>query len=231
MLNEAEKTRNDRIHSRMFQLPSAAPRMAAAAQAQELPKEQPAKTSLDKAEGAAATSPAVDEALERLRTDSVPLTLDEIEWLEAVAQRHGHANVSGVLSRLVDWANAEPSDTKKKLFMVIRCRRCSAGARGGVKRDHEIELKSRQWQWLENVRARASHPTVGKTLRILVDFYMPICNEDPALEQKLLRAGVALKTDRHEDACASVDPSRALAIKHWPASPGYLSQEAAVSGA
>merc|ERR1719230_2576982 len=147
------------------------------------------------------------------RAETVPLTLDEIEWLDEVADRHSHTSKSGPISRLIDWANAESPETKKKLFLVVRCRRCSAGAKGGVKRDHSIMLSARQWQWLEAVRARSKHASIGKTLRIIVDFYMAFCKEDSAFEQKLLRAGSAIKKERHEDAVSSVDPSRALAIR------------------
>lgn len=161
------------------------------------------------------TKVAADEPAD-LCTQIVPLTLDEVEWLEGAVERNGHSSVSRAMSRLVDWANAEPSDAKKKLFTVIRCRRCSAGAKGGIKRDHHIELASRQWQWLENVRERCRHASVGKTLRIIVDFYMPLCTEDPAFEQRVLRAGMASKTGRHENAVGNVDPAKGLAIKGVP---------------
>ena len=52
------------------------------------------------------------------RTETIPLTLDEIEWLDGVAKRHGHASASGVIGRLVNWANAEPPEAKKQLFLV-----------------------------------------------------------------------------------------------------------------
>jgi len=164
-----------------------------------------------------------------LRTEIVPLTLDEVEWLEEAVERNGHASVSRAFSRLVDWANAEPADVKNKLFTVIRCRRCSAGAKGGIKRDHHIELESRHWQWLENVRARCRHASVGKTLRIIVDFYMPLCTEDPAFEQKILRVGMASKTGRHEEAVGNVDPAKGLAIRGVPRPTDMVSRVASKS--
>jgi len=153
--------------------------------------------------------------LDEIRTETIPLTLDELEWLDGVveAQQHGHSGLSGVFSRLIDWANTETPEAKKQLFLVIRCRRCSAGAKGGVKRDRDIELPSRQWQWLENVRGRCKHATIGKTLRIIVDFYMPLCKDDSTFEQKILRAGSTIKNSRHENAVNNVDPTRALAIR------------------
>jgi len=148
-----------------------------------------------------------------LRAEAIPLTLDEIEWLDEVVGQYNHSAVAGVMSRLIDWTNGEPPEVKKKLFLVIRCRRCSAGAKGGVKRDRDVELSSQQWQWLENVRARCKHASIGKTLRIIVDFYMPLCIDDAAFEQKVLQRGSTIKRERHDDAVKSVDPARALAIR------------------
>lgn len=141
---------------------------------------------------------------EALRANVVPLTLDEIEWLEEVAAKHGHSSISGPLRRLVDQANAEPPDAKKTLFLVIRCRRCSAGAKGGVKNEHDISLSHAQWQWLESVKTRSKHASVAKTVRIIVDFYMSICRDDPGFEHKVLRAGCAGKTTRHQDAMDAI---------------------------
>merc|ERR1712187_374172 len=148
------------------------------------------------------TIPPAD--VDNLQTNVVPFTLDEIEWLNEVVAKHGHACISGPVRRLVDQANTEPSEVKKKLFLVIRCRRCSAGAKGGVKSDHNIDLSGVQWQWLENVRSRSKHLSVGKTIRIIVDFYMPLCREDPDFEQKILRSGCAGKASRHQDAMDAI---------------------------
>lgn len=155
---------------------------------------------------------AVDTAKpddEELRTEAVPLTADEVEWLNAATLRQGHASLSLTLSRLLRWANAEPPEAKKQIFLVIRCRRCSAGARGGVKTSHDIELPAEQWQWLMNVRKRCSHASIAKTVRIVVDFYMPLCQADLAFEQKVLRVGCEPKSERHSNAAVSVDPLRA----------------------
>lgn len=215
MLKAAEKAQTDRLQRNLrtfqqqtgnhFSAPATpGPRKAAIRQQDDL---TPAKTLPP------AQLPSDSCDLDEMRTESIPLTLDEIEWLDGAVERHGHSGFSGVFSRLVDWSNTEPPEAKKKLFLVVRCRRCSAGAKGGVKRDHDIMLTARQWQWLEAVRARSKHASIGKTLRIIVDFYMAFCKEDSSFEQKLLRAGAAIKKDRHEDAVNSVDPSRALAIR------------------
>lgn len=171
------------------------------------------------------TAPTLEE-VEETRTESVPLTLDEVEWLEEVVDRNGHGTFGRAMDRIVTWANAEPPEVKKKLFLVIRCRRCSAGAKGGVKHDHDIELPVKQWLWLENVRERCKHASVGKTLRILVDFYMPLCKEDSAFEQRILRAGCSNKTERHKDAIDNVDPARALGIKGVHPNPRDMSLNA-----
>jgi len=140
--------------------------------------------SASSAEGKAKAAPANPQELSK---DTVPLTLDEIEWLEDAMERHGLKSIATVFSRLVDWANKESAEAKKTLFLVVRCRRCSAGAKGGVKHDRDIKLSSQQWQWLQNVRERCRHASVGKTLRIIVDFYMALCKDDAAFEQSVLR--------------------------------------------
>lgn len=139
-----------------------------------------------------------------MQTNIVPLTLDEIEWLADVAARTGHATISGVVRRLVEWANAETPEAKKKIFLQVRCRRCSAGAKGGVKTDRTLEIPSLQWQWLMNVRERCNHATVGKTVRIIVDFYMPLCKSDSDFEQMVVQVGRNVKSSRHQDAVGKV---------------------------
>jgi len=139
-----------------------------------------------------------------LQTKIVPLTLDEIEWLTSAAERTGHATISGVVRRLVEWANAETPEAKKKIFLQVRCRRCSAGAKGGVKTHRDLEVPSVQWQWLMNVKERCNHATVGKTVRIIVDFYMPLCKSDPEFEQKVVQLGRNVKSSRHHDAVGRV---------------------------
>jgi len=142
--------------------------------------------------------------LETSQTNVVPLTLDEIDWLEEVVAKHGLSSISGAVRRLIHQANAEPPEAKKTLFLVIRCRRCSAGAKGGVKSERDVSLPLEQWQWLENVKSRSKHASVAKTIRIVVDFYMSLCRDDPGFEQKVLRPGCAGKVTRHQDAMAAI---------------------------
>jgi hypothetical protein len=211
LLKQAEKSQTDRMQRKLREpaMPRTLPPPCTPSRATQRAAQEdgmtPAKT----------TNPSLsiipDE--EEMRTDIVPLTADEVEWFDEVVKRNGHSDISRVFSRLVDQANSEPPEAKKKLFLVIRCRRCSAGAKGGVKTDHSVEFSIKQWQWLENVRERCRHASVGKTLRIIVDFYMPLCKDDASFEQSILRIGAATKTGRHKDAIDNVDPQRALAIR------------------
>jgi hypothetical protein len=217
MLAEAEKSQSDRYKQRLRNAQSGLPTVSNPSLFKVDERRTPAKPKCSE-EKETPVKTRVTEDVEETQREAVPLTLDETEWLDEVLERQPSlSSTSSVISRLVNHANSEPPEMKKKLFLVVRCRRCSAGAKGGVKHDREIELTHGQWQWLDNVRERCHHASVGKTLRIIVDFYMPLCREDTAFEQKLLRLGCIGKTGRHEDAVGSVDPARALAIKSFGA--------------
>merc|ERR1712232_1507728 len=71
---------------------------------------------------------------------------------------------------------------KRQIFLVVRCHRCLQHTRGGEKHEHLIELPADRWQWLERVRERSRHPTIGKTLRIIIDFYKPLCDNDASFQ-------------------------------------------------
>mmetsp|Transcript_48359 Transcript_48359/g.109601 ORF Transcript_48359/g.109601 Transcript_48359/m.109601 type:complete len:189 (-) Transcript_48359:29-595(-) len=122
----------------------------------------------------------------------VPLCPDQADWLAGLADRYGMTGTSQwlALELLVKLANREPPQTKKMIFLVVRCHRCLQHTRGGEKRDCPVALPVQQWQWLEGVRERCKHPTVGKTLRIIVDFYRPILDKDPEFERRVLAAAV-----------------------------------------
>jgi len=122
---------------------------------------------------------------------SMALCSDQVEWLERVAR--DQADTAGatawhMLERLIAVANREPSQTKRMIFLSVRCHRCLQHSRGGDKEDYDVELSDMQWKWLENVRQRSKHPTLGKTLRILVDFYKPICEKDTDFERVMFKA-------------------------------------------
>jgi hypothetical protein len=155
-------------------------------------------------EGAADNDKENVQVESKVQTEIVPLTQDEFEWLTDVAARSSLTGISAAVQRLVEWSNTEAPEAKQKLFLQIRCRRCSAGAKGGVKHDQDIELPAAQWQWLKNVKDRCKHASVGKTIRIITDFYMPLCKEQADFEQQVFRAVSHSKTSRHQDAVGKV---------------------------
>lgn len=124
-------------------------------------------------------------------TRCMSLCVDQAEWLERVAKAQSHSSEQTawhMLERLIGVANREPSQTKRSIFLQVRCHRCLQHSRGGDKRDYDVELSEQRWQWLENVRQRSKHPSLGKTLRILVDFYKPICEKDEEFERAIFKA-------------------------------------------
>mmetsp|Transcript_54242 Transcript_54242/g.122366 ORF Transcript_54242/g.122366 Transcript_54242/m.122366 type:complete len:186 (-) Transcript_54242:111-668(-) len=156
----------------------------------------------------------------------VPLCPDQADWLAGLADRHGMTGASQrmALELLVNLANREPPQTKKMIFLVVRCHRCLQHTRGGEKRDCPITLPMQQWQWLEGVRERCKHPTVGKTLRIIVDFYRPILDKDPKFERQVFAA--AIPTPARAEATKT--PTAASATKTEPDS--KFQPEGAVMG-
>jgi len=127
-----------------------------------------------------------DSCREPYRGEVVPLCLDQGDWLALLVSKYDLASVSETLGRLVVRANAEPPKAKKQIFLMVRCHRCLQHTRGGDKRDYTIELPAHQWLWLDGVRERCSHSSMAKTLRIIVDFYRPLCDADEDFERALL---------------------------------------------
>merc|ERR1719221_262329 len=128
------------------------------------------------------------------RAEIVQFCADQAAWLMDVAEKHDVAkdeSIHRALRCLVDRANREPSSAKKQIFLIVRCHRCLQHCKGGEKHDFEVKLPAPMWTWLEAVRERSRHPTIGKTLRILVDFYKPLCEGDAAFEHSLFKAGLA----------------------------------------
>lgn len=137
---------------------------------------------------------AVPGAVAQAETGSIrcmSLCLDQVEWLERIAKKQSHSSECTswhMLEKLIEVANREPSQTKRIIFLQVRCHRCLQHSRGGDKRDYDVQLSEQQWRWLENVRERSKHPTLGKTLRILMDFYKPICEKDADFEHVVFTA-------------------------------------------
>jgi len=148
--------------------------------------------------------------------EEIQLCHDQAEWLEEMADLHKlsqgspperpscqspsepapkkHLPVSRLtdgaclaLQRLADTANREMPKNKRHIFLVVRCRRCLQHSRGGAKKDVLVKLSKQHWTWLQGVQARCKHASVGKTLRILIDFYMPLCKGDTAFQEMLFR--------------------------------------------
>jgi len=208
MLKQREKEQASKIQERMLQRAGDLRSGVLPTPLRVQPLQRPAPAGyVQQTHNLAAKTQALESDLDKVQAQVIPFTGDEVEWLNEVTKRNGLPSMSGAVHRLIDWANKEPPEAKKKLFLVIRCRRCSAGAKGGIKTDNEIELLRSQWQWLENVQGRCQHASVGKTIRIIADFYMALCKGDADFEQKILRAGCAGKSARLQDAVGSVDIS------------------------
>lgn len=141
--------------------------------------------------GVSAAVPGAVAEAESGSIRSMSLCLDQAEWLERVVKEHSQSSQHSpwhMLEKLIEVANREPSQTKRIIFLQVRCHRCLQHSRGGDKRDYDVELSEQKWQWLENVRQRSKHPTLGKTLRILMDFYKPICEKDAKFEHAMFAA-------------------------------------------
>ncbi|CAE8612095.1 unnamed protein product [Polarella glacialis] len=125
------------------------------------------------------------------QVETISLCVDQAEWLLGAAERHcpeaGAPEKWQGLRQLIDCSNREPPKTKKTIFLTVRCRRCLQHTRGGDKREYEIELPADQWQWLESVKERCTHSSVSKTIRIMIDFYKPLCEFDAVLEQAIFK--------------------------------------------
>jgi hypothetical protein len=128
--------------------------------------------------------------------EEIALCSDQAQWLEQMATEHYRSQGASLeladglsaeplgegaclaLQRLIDIANREPPKTKRQIFLVVRCRRCLQHTRGGAKKDYFITLPQHHWMWLEGVQVRCKHASIGKTLRIIIDFYKPVCEAD-----------------------------------------------------
>jgi len=158
--------------------------------------------------------------------EEIQLCSDQAQWLEEMAVEHSLSQDLGLgplcdgdasepssghppllseggclaLQRLVDAANREPPKAKRQIFLVVRCRRCLQHTRGGEKKEYLIRLPEHHWTWLEGVQARCKHASVGKTLRIIVDFYKPVCEGDVDFAARLF-------TRCNEPECSTVDGS------------------------
>jgi len=93
------------------------------------------------------------------------------------------------------------------------------------------------WQWLEAVQERSKHPTIGKTLRIIIDFYKPMCDKDPAFEDAIFgclrRPSTPAKSEASTRTADSEDSpgGDALSPVSSPGSVGHVASAAPEGGA
>lgn len=171
------------------------------------------------------------------RWEAIPLCQDQAEWLEQMAAFHGlsEGNLTTVpepalalspglgclrglsvggclaLQRLEEAANREPPKSKRQIFLTVRCRRCLQHTRGGAKKECLVRLPQAHWTWLEGVQARCKHASVGKTLRIIVDFYKPLCQDDDIFTASLFaKRGMLSRLGDCGSSSGELSPSRGL---------------------
>ena len=134
-------------------------------------------------------SPPVGAAgCERALRDHVwPLYYDHYDWLDEVAARYSFADAGEALRHLIFVANGESAQVKKLIFKVIRCLHCHSGTRAGYipKREKPLAVFDFQMVWLANVQAHAAHPSLEKTVRVLLDYYRKMTSDKPGAEAEL----------------------------------------------
>lgn len=86
---------------------------------------------------------------------------------------------------LVKQANSENANIKRVIFKVVRCHNCHQSSTGGTKVERALRLPDIYIGWLDKVRENCKHASLGKTLRIVVDFYSALFESQPELEAKL----------------------------------------------
>ena len=89
--------------------------------------------------------------------------------LRGIAARK-QTTVSALVSA---WINlTEPQSLRQYtiIFKHIRCGRCSQAFSGGSKTTIILDLPQWQIEWLTFMRCKFDHPSIDKTLRVLLDF-------------------------------------------------------------
>ena len=109
------------------------------------------------------------------------------KWIDRISEEYD-TDVSAVVKRLVNVVNAETKQMKKKIFREIRCHRCfQGGPKGGYKAEVELTLPSMQLAWMEKVHQNCKHSSIDKTMRIILEFYSWLANDDDQLEKRLFK--------------------------------------------
>eukprot|EP00405_Crypthecodinium_cohnii_P013126 CAMPEP_0206434850 /NCGR_PEP_ID=MMETSP0324_2-20121206/9455_1 /ASSEMBLY_ACC=CAM_ASM_000836 /TAXON_ID=2866 /ORGANISM="Crypthecodinium cohnii, Strain Seligo" /LENGTH=291 /DNA_ID=CAMNT_0053901547 /DNA_START=125 /DNA_END=1000 /DNA_ORIENTATION=+ len=162
------------------------------------------------------------QASDETETRSIALCPDQAQWLSARCNLTEDSpsdvdekainllQLSDAAQRMIEVANRESPQVKRQIFLVVRCYRCLQHTRGGDKYNYEVALPAQQWKWLEVVRNRSNHATIGKTIRIMVDFYKPLCDRDAKVESAIfgpMRQQLEASTSEAEESSSSSSAS------------------------
>ena len=131
--------------------------------------------------------PSSSGCLGEVEAHDWPLYHDHYDWLDEMASAYTFADAGEVLRHLVFSANGETSQVKKLIFRQIRCLHCHSGTRAGhiPKKDKHLSLFDFQLVWLKAVHQQCDHPSVEKTVRVLIDYYRKVTADAPAAEAEL----------------------------------------------
>ena len=128
-------------------------------------------------------------AITALQPHAWPVYHDHFDWLDEITAKYKFADAGETLRHLLFVANGEPPPVKKLIFLSVRCLHCHAGAGsagdGIPKKPKPMAVFGFQSLWLEAVMKRSGHPTIEKTVRIVVDYYRKVTNDAPGVEAEL----------------------------------------------
>ena len=128
-------------------------------------------------------------AITALQPHAWPVYHDHFDWLDEITSKYKFADAGETLRHLLFVANGEPPPVKKLIFLSVRCLHCHAGAGsagdGIPKKPKPMAVFGFQSLWLEAVMKRSGHPTIEKTVRIVVDYYRKVTSDAPGVEAEL----------------------------------------------
>ena len=128
-------------------------------------------------------------AVTALQPHAWPVYHDHFDWLDEITSKYKFADAGETLRHLLFVANGEPPPVKKLIFLSVRCLHCHAGAGsagdGIPKKPKPMAVFGFQSLWLEAVMKRSGHPTIEKTVRIVVDYYRKVTSDAPGVEAEL----------------------------------------------
>ena len=128
-------------------------------------------------------------AVTALQPHAWPVYHDHFDWLDEITSKYKFADAGETLRHLLFVANGEAPPVKKLIFLSVRCLHCHAGAGsagdGIPKKPKPMAVFGFQSLWLEAVMKRSGHPTIEKTVRIVVDYYRKVTSDAPGVEAEL----------------------------------------------